>query len=443
MTQILVEIAFLLALLIANGVFAMAEIAVVSSRKARLQMLADEGSSGAKAALGLLDQPGMFLSTVQVGITLVGTLAGAFSGAHLIEELTPVVANLPWLAASWAEPISTIIVVATITYLSVVIGELVPKRLAIQSPESSAARLSPPMIALSKLASPVVRLLDGSSSLIARLLGVKGGEEPTVSEEEVRAMIHQGTVAGVFDKSEQSMVEGVLDLDDLTAEDLMTPKNRIVWLDLEDPEADNWRKVAESGHSYFPGYRGVRDNVQGLISVKALWANSALEKKAPLETLVTPAVFVPESTPCTKVIEEFRKQGRHIAIVVDEFGSVVGLLTLNDMMEAILGRLPEQEERARPGVRSLDQDTWMVDALIDIEDVVSSIGVSIPAEELEESEFRTLAGFVLHHLGRVPVEGDHFSYHGHRFEVIDMDRHRIDKVMIKRLPVEVAPDSES
>ena len=432
MSVILVEFAFLFALLIANGVFAMAEIAVVSSRKARLQMLADEGRVGAKAALGLLEQPGMFLSTVQVGITLVGTLAGAFSGAHLIEELTPIVAQVPFLV-EWAETLSTILVVAVITYLSVVIGELVPKRLAINAPESSAARLSPPMIALSKLASPVVRLLDASSNMFARLLGVKGGEESTVSEEEVRAMIHQGTVAGVFDKSEQSMVEGVLDLDDLTAADLMTPKNRIVWLDLDDPEAENWRKVADSGHSYFPGYRGLRDHVLGLISVKALWANMARETRAPMESLITPAVFVPESTPCTKVIEEFRKQGRHVALVVDEFGSVVGLVTLNDMMEAILGRLPEQEERARPTARQQEEGTWVADALMDIEDVVSVIGIEIPAAELEESEFRTLAGFVLHHLGRVPVEGDHFTYQDHRFEVIDMDRHRIDKVMIKRV----------
>lgn len=433
MSEIAVEILFLLALLVANGVFAMAEIAVVSSRKARLQVLADEGRSGAKAALGLLEQPGMFLSTVQVGITLVGTLAGAFSGAHLIEELTPVLAGVP-VISTWAAPISTLIVVAGITYLSVVIGELVPKRLAIHAPESSAARLSPPMIALSRLASPVVRLLDTSSDLMARLFGVRGGGEPTVSEEEVRAMIHQGTVAGVFDKAEQSMVEGVLDLDDLTAEDLMTPKNRIVWLDLDDPEADNWRKVADSGHSYFPAYRGVRDNVLGLVAVKALWANQALEKGASMESLITPAVFVPESTPCNKVIEEFRKQGRHIAIVVDEFGSVVGLVTLNDMMEAILGRLPEQEERARPAIRTQDDHTWLADALIDIEDVVSLIGLQIPPEELDESEYRTLAGFVLHQLGRVPVEGDHFTYQGHRFEVIDMDRHRIDKVMIRRLP---------
>lgn len=440
MTSILFELGLLLALLIANGVFAMAEIALVSSRRARLQVLADEGKSGAKAALGLMDQPGMFLSTVQVGITLVGTLSGAVAGAHLIEILTPLMASSLGMGMDPAETVSAILVVAVITFLSVVIGELVPKRLALHSPEASATRLSPPMIALSKIASPAVRLLDSSSDLISRLLGVKPGEEATVSEEEVRAMIHQGTVAGVFDKSEQSMVEGVLDLDDLTAADLMTPKNRIVWLDLDDPEPENWRKVAEGGHSYFPGYRGVRDHVLGLISVKALWANSALDKKQPLESLLTPAVFVPESTPCNKVIDEFRKQGRHVAMVVDEFGGVAGLVTLNDMMEAILGRLPEQEERARPSLRQQEEGTWVVDALIEFEDVVSAIGMEVPQAELDESDYRTLAGFVLNHLGRVPAEGDHFSHRGFRFEVIDMDRHRIDKVMIKK---EVATDAPS
>lgn len=433
MSTIITELLILLVLLLANGVFAMAEIALVSSRKSRLQALADGGSSGAKAALGLMQQPGVFLSTVQVGITLVGTLAGASSGAYLIGQLTPVIAGVPYIGHA-AETISTLLVVSVITYLSVVIGELVPKRLAIASPEGCASRLSPPMIALSRLASPIVRLLDGSSNLIARMIGVRDQGEQSVSEDDVRAMLHQGTLSGVFKKSEQSMVEGVLDLNDLTAADMMTPKNHIVWLDLDEPNQANWRKVAESGHSYFPAFRGVRDNVLGLISVKALWANLALEKAAPMESLVTPPVFVPETAVCTKIIEEFRKQGRHIAIVVDEYGGVAGLITLNDMMSAILGTLPEREQGPLPSARQQPDGSWVADAMMDIEDLVAGIGLPIPEADIEESNYRTLGGLILHHLGHVPAEGESFEFAGHQFQVIDMDRHRIDKVVIRPLP---------
>jgi putative hemolysin len=433
MSTIVTELLILLVLLLANGVFAMAEIALVSSRKGRLQALADGGSSGAKAALGLMEQPGVFLSTVQVGITLVGTLAGASSGAYLISLLTPVIAGVPYIGHA-AEPLSTLLVVSVITYLSVVIGELVPKRLAIASPEGCASRLSPPMIALSRLASPLVRLLDASSNLIARLIGVRDQGGQSVSEDDVRAMLHQGTLSGVFKKSEQSMVEGVLDLDDLTAADLMTPKNHIVWLDLDESNQANWRKVAESGHSYFPAYRGVRDNVLGMVSVKSLWANLALEKAASMQSLLTPTVFVPETTTCAKVIEEFRKQGRHIAIVVDEYGGVAGLITLNDMMSAILGTLPEKEQGPLPSVRQQADGSWLADAMMDIEDLVTAIGLPIPEADIEEIDYRTLGGLILNHLGHVPTEGESFEFAGHQFQVIDMDRHRIDKVVIRPLP---------
>jgi putative hemolysin len=432
MSTIATELFILIVLLLANGVFAMAEIALVSSRKSRLQAMANEGQAGAKAALGLMEQPGVFLSTVQVGITLVGTLAGASSGAYLIGLLTPVIAGIPYIS-HLAETLSTLLVVSVITYLLVVIGELVPKRLAIASPERYASRLSPPMIALSKLASPVVRLLDGSCNIIAKLLGVRGQGEQDVSEEDVRAMIHQGTLTGVFKKSEQSMVEGVLDLDDLTAGDLMTPKNQIVWLDLKESNQANWRKVAKSGHSYFPAYRNARDNVLGLISVKALWANLALENSASMESLLTPPVFVPETAVCTKIIEEFRKQGRHIAIVVDEFGGVAGLITLNDMMSAILGSLPEREQGPLPSARQQPDGSWIVDAIMDIEDLAAAIGLPIPESEIEQGGYRSLGGLVLRHLGHVPGEGEGFEFVGHRFEVIDMDRHRIDKVVIRPL----------
>lgn len=430
MSQLLLELLVLFILLIINGVFAMAEIAVVSSRKARLQAMIEEGSSGAKAALVLAEQPGTFLSTVQVGITLVSTLAGAYSGVSLISELTPLLAKIPHLSP-WAGTLSMFLVVGAITLLSVIIGELVPKRMALSSPEKTASRLSKPMMLLAKLTSPLVRLLDTSSSVLTRMLGMKGRQEHTVSEEEVRALIRQGTVSGVFNQSEQRMVEGVMELDDLVAADVMTPKNQIIWLDLDDPDEVNWQKVASSGHSYLPAHRGVRDNVLGLISVKALCASQARKGGESLEKLVGPAVFVPETMSCLKVIEEFRKQGRHLALVIDEFGGVSGLITLNDIMEAVVGALPEHGQRKRPNARQQADGSLIADAMMDMEELANQLDISLPAEESKEGVYRTLGGFVLQRLGHVPEEGEKFSFGVYDFEVIDMDRHRIDKVVIR------------
>jgi putative hemolysin len=432
MTGIFLELCLLGLLLVANGVFAMAEIAVVSSRRARLQSLADSGSRGARSALDLLSQPGRFLSTVQVGITLVGTLASVSSGASLIARLTPVIAKVPVLVP-WAGMLATVLVVAFITYLSVVIGELVPKRLAIQSPETAAARLSPPMSLLARLAGPVVSLLDSSSGLIARLLGAKPGQEAGVSEEEVRALIHQGTLSGVFKPGEQRMVEGVLELDDLVAADVMTQKNQIVWIDLDESDEVNHRRIVESGHTHFPAYRDTRDNVLGLISVKTLWAETQQAAPRPLEALVTEPLFVSETMPCPRIIEEFRRQRRHLALVVDEFGGVAGLVTLHDLMEAVLGDMPDAEQREQPKVRQLAEGSWLVDALVEIEDVATQIGFALPREEIDEGLYRTLSGFLLHRFGHVPKEGEKLEYDGCEFEVADLDLRRIDKVSVRRL----------
>lgn len=447
MTGILFELGLLLVLLIANGVFAMAEIAVVSSRKARLLPLADKDVSGAKTALALVENPGVFLSTVQVGITLVGTLAGASSGGNLIDKLTPALAQVPVLLP-WAETLATIIVVSAITFLTVVIGELVPKRLAIQSPEGTAMRLSPPMALLSRVAAPVVNLLDASSGLIARLLGAKPGSEPGVSEDEVRAMIHQGTLSGVFKPGEQRMVEGVLELDDLVASDVMTPKNSIIWINLDETDEDNCQKIIASGHSHFPAHRGTRDNVLGMISVKTLWAKTQKGERLSLESLLTDPLFVPEMMGCPRVIEEFRKQRRHVALVVDEFGGVAGLVTLNDMMEAILGSMPDQDQRERPQVRQEAEGVWIADAQMNIEEVAAVTGLVLPADEIDEGLYRTLSGFILHRLGHVPKEGEQFTAGGCELEITDTDRQRIDKVTIRKVeilpePVVASPDQPS
>lgn len=438
MTGILFELGLLLVLLIANGIFAMAEIAVVSSRKARLLPLADKNVSGAKTALALVENPGVFLSTVQVGISLLTILAGAASGGNLVDELTPVIAQVPALERA-AETIATIIVVTGITFLSVVIGELVPKRLAIQSPEATAMRLSGPMALLSRITAPVVNLLDASSGLIARLLGAKPGNEPGVSEEEVRAMIHQGTLSGVFKPGEQRMVEGVLELDDLVASDVMTPKNSIVWINLDESDEENCQKITASGHSHFPAHRGTRDNVLGMISVKNLWAKTQKGEKLALESMLSDPLFVPEMMGCPRVIEEFRKQRRHVALVVDEFGGVAGLVTLNDMMEAILGSMPDQDQRERPQVRQEAEGVWIADAQMDIEEVAAVTGLALSAEEIDDGLYRTLSGFILHRLGHVPKEGEQFIDGGCELEITDTDRQRIDKVTIRKVKTPSVP----
>lgn len=443
MTGIFFELGLLFVLLIANGIFAMAELAVVSSRKARLQPLADKGVSGARTALNLVENPGVFLSTVQVGISLLSILAGAASGGSLIAELTPVFEQAPALN-QLAKPLATVIVVGGITFLTVVIGELVPKRLAIQSPEATAIRLSPPMAALSRLTAPLVNLLDYCSSVIARLFGALPGSEPGVSEEEVRAMIHQGTLSGVFKPGEQRMVEGVLELDDLVAGDVMTPKNSIVWIDLDDSDEENAEKIMASGHSHFPAHRGTRDNVLGMISVKMLWARMRKGGDVRMESLLTDPLFVPEMMGCPRVIEEFRKQRRHLALVVDEFGGVAGLVSLNDMMEAILGSMPDQDHRERPQVRQLEEGVWVADAQMSITEVASVTGLAPPKEEVDEGVYRTLSGFILHRLGHVPKEGEVLTCGDLSLEITDTDRQRIDKVTLRKtaaVPAAVVSDA--
>jgi len=430
MSGITLEILFIFALLLANGLFAMAEIALVTARKAKLKTLADEGHNGAKLAHELASSPGRFLSTVQVGITLVGTLAGAFGGARIAEPLSLWVAKIPGISGPTAHYIALFLVVLIITYVSVIIGELVPKRLALNNPERIASALARPMNALAKLFSPVVNLLNRSSDFLMALLGVRKTRDSAVSEEEVRVLIDEGLSTGVFKKAEKDMVEGVFDLDEQTAGDLMTPRARMIWLSLDDSDDENWRKIAGSGHSHFPVYQETRDNVIGMVSVKSLWANLSLAGRAELRTLVTPPLYVPTAMPAGKLIEAFKKSGKHIALVVDEFGGLQGLVTLNDVMMAIVGNLPEREQRDDPKAMLRQDGTWLIDAMLDIDETKSSLGIEDDLPGEDENRFSTLGGFILHRLGHIPRTGEKFLWDGFEFEIIDMDRQRIDKVLV-------------
>jgi len=439
MSGITLEILFILLLLLANGLFAMAEIALVSSRKARLKTLVDEGNGGAKLALALASSPGEFLSTVQVGITLVGVLAGAVGGARISETLSSLIKgtelfqnNPAW--ADWSDWISLIVVVGAITYLSVIIGELVPKRLALNNPERIASVLARPMNGLSRMVAPLVTLLNVSSDFLMAAMGVKKTKESSVSEEEVRVLIDEGLSAGIFKKAEKDMVEGVFELDEQIVGDIMTPRARMIWLSLDDSDEENWRRIAGSGHSHFPVYQGTRDNVVGMVSVKSLWANLSLAGRVELRALVTPPIYIPTTMPAGKLIEEFKKSGKHIALVVDEFGGLQGLVTINDVMMAIVGNLPEREQRHDPKAILRQDGTWLIDAMLDVDDAKKSLGIEDDLPGEDENRFSTLGGFLLFRLGHIPREGEKVVWEQFEFEVIDMDRQRIDKVLVTPKP---------
>ncbi len=435
--NIFLEILLIFLLLLANGVFAMAEIAVVSSRKARLKKLADEGSAKAQAALALAQHPDRFLSAVQVGITLVGVLAGAFGGATLSRKLALLLARAEWLAP-YADRVAFVIVVGLITYFSLIIGELVPKRVALANPEGRAMLVAKPMTGLAAIATPIVWFLTISTNVVLKVFGLGKEVDAPPSEEEVSHLIEQGTSAGVFHKAERAMVEGVLRLDERPVTEIMTRRTKIVWLNLGDTEEMNWRKIVASGHSHFPVYEGTRDNVVGMVSVKALWANAAAGVPNNIRMHLVSPLFVPSTINGAQLLETFKKSGKHLALVTDEYGSVQGLVSLIDLMEAIVGDLPEPGDRRSPEAVKRDDGSWLVDGSMLIDDLRRRFSMPpMPGEE--DEDFETLGGFMVDHFGHIPKASEHFTWLQWRFEVVDMDRHRVDKVLISPAPVSGRP----
>lgn len=428
MSQAVVEILIIFVLLLANGLFAMAEIAVVSARKARLRFLADQGNGPARLALSLAESPNRFLSTVQVGITLVGIFAGAFGGARLAAKLEEPLRTIPWIAP-YADHLALAAVVAAITYFSLVIGELVPKRIALSSPESVAMLAARPMHLLSRVAGPVVGFLSLSTDALLRVVGFKPSQEVAVSEEEVRGMMQEGLRAGAFNKVESEIVHSALELDQLAVREIMTPRPKVIWLNRDDSHEQIWHKIVVSGHSYFPVYHGTRDRTVGIVSVKAIYAHLAANVPVKLNDLIIAPLIVPELQTVLQLVETFKQRGQHIALVSDEFGSIVGLVTLHDVMEAIIGEFPSQGERSRPRAEKRPDGSWLIDGLIDLETCEHSLS-GFRFGDGAYSEYQTLAGFVVKHLGRIPKEGESFEAQGLIFEVLDMDHHRVDKVLV-------------
>jgi putative hemolysin len=425
------EIAIVLVLILINSLFAMSETAVVSSRKARLQSWASDGDTRARAALELADHPTHFLSTVQIGITLVGILAGAFGGATIADQLAVYLRRIP-LLAPYSGPLSLGVVVLLITYFSLVLGELVPKRLALFNPERVASAVAGPMRTIALVTYPVVRLLTWSTELVLRLLGLRPSNEPPVTEDEINVLIGQGAEAGVFEEAEPELVRGVFRLGDREVGGIMTPRMDIIWLDPDEPAKENQRRIAESSHTRFPVCRGSLDNVVGMAQTKDLLLRSLRGEAFDLEAGLLPPVYVPERASALQLLEQFKRSGIHIALVVDEYGGIQGLATLNDVMEAIVGDLPSADEPADPAVVRREDGSWLLDGMLAVDEIKEILDLrELPNED--RGDYQTLGGFMMMQLGHIPVAGDRFAYGDLTFEVVDMDGRRVDKVMVSPL----------
>ncbi|RJP85586.1 MAG: HlyC/CorC family transporter [Desulfobacteraceae bacterium] len=434
MSVILFEVLIIGLLVAVNGILAMSEMAVVSSRKARLQHLANSGQRSALAALDLANNPDRFLSTVQIGITLVGILAGAFGGSTIAVEISIHLSRIS-LLAPYAEGLGLGIVVLVITYLSLVFGELIPKRLALNHPERIAFLVAIPMKMLATIASPFVWVLSVSTGTVLRLLGVHQPSDALVSEEEIKLMIDQGTQAGIFEETEQDMVENVFRLGDRRVKSLMTPRFDIVWLDIEDPEETIIKMVSESHLSRFPVCRGSIDHVIGVVKARDYLAAKLANPNASLNDHLKQPLIVPENSVVLNILEMLKISNTHMSLVVDEYGSLRGLFTTNDILEAIVGDLLLASGHSDNYVAIQREDnSWLIDGAFPIDEFKELFSIGTIAGE-EHSGFQTLAGFIFMHLGAVPTVSDHFEWNGIRFEIMDMDGNRIDKVLVTRLAV--------
>lgn len=429
------ELLILLGLILLNGVFAMSEIAVVSSRRAKLKKYIDEQRPGAQSALDLHEHPSNFLSTIQVGITSVGILAGAIGENAFASRLSAQIEQIAWLA-DYADAIALTLVVLGITYLSVVIGELVPKRVALLRPEVVALVIARPMTWLARFARPLVWLLGTSSTALLRLLRAERSDDPPVSDEEIEVLMQQGAEAGVFHAEERAIVSNVLRLDEQKVRAIMTPRPELYFIDLDDPPEELHRQIAESPHSRLPVCRGGLEHVLGVLRLSDLArAGSGLTPtQAMIESLLQPAQVLPETLTTTQLLEQFRRGRTPLALIVDEYGSVEGLVTLYDVLTAIIGDLPADHSDDDPEAVQREDGSWLVDGAMAIERFRGVIQrkQAFPGED--EGQFHTLAGFILQNLGHIPRVGESFVFEGLRFEVVDLDGHRIDKVLA--VPVE-------
>lgn len=420
-------------LLMLHGILAMAETALVSARRARLQNEINKGNKGAVIALKLTEDPNQFLSAIQIGITSIDLLAGAITGATLAAWLNIQLDKIP-IFQPYSGIISLLVGILPVTYLSLVLGELVPKRLALRDPEGTASSIARLMLFLSRLFLPLVRFLSFSTETILKLLGVKASAEPPVTEEEIQLLIDQGTQAGVFEEAEHDMVEGVFSLGDQRVYSIMTPRTDIVWLDIEDSIEEIREKIAANDFSRFPVRQGTLDVILGIVKARDLLVPSLKGEPIHLKDMLRPAFYIPETMLASRALEILKEKGTDMLLVVDEFGGVQGLLTINDILEEIVGEM-EQDE---PQATQRQDGSWLLDGMLEVDEFKELFGfAALPHED----EYETLSGFVMMSLGRVPQVTDHFEWNGYRFEIMDMDGRRVDKVLVTTLP-QKPPSSE-
>ena len=424
-----VELLIIFLLIFANAMFVMSELAIISARKVRLQQLANQGNTRAKAAFELASSPTEFISTVQVGITLVTIVAGAYGEQIIYNRIYPLLNFIPLYQVQVAHGFSVLI----ITLLAIILGELVPKRLALNHPELIASVVALPIKSLVRIAYPIVFILSAFTDTIVRILGIKPSTEPQITEEEIKVLIEQGTEEGTFEEVEQDMVERVFRLGDRPVSSFMTPRPEVIWLDLADSITQNREKIIENGYSRYPVCQEGIDNILGIIPVTNLLARSFTGEQMDLTVGLREPIFVPESTRGLKVLELFKQTVNHVALVVDEYGVIQGLVTLNDILIEIVGDVPSDEEEEEPQAVKRDDGSWLLDGMLTMDEFFELFDMEEEIESHSRDSYQTLGGLVMTHLGRIPAVTDSFEWKDMRFEVMNMDGNRVDKILVKIL----------
>ncbi|MFC4653859.1 hemolysin family protein [Rheinheimera sp.] len=425
------EIFILVGLIVLNGIFAMSEIALVTARKSRLTALAHGGSSSAKIALKLAEDPTQFLSTVQIGITSIGILNGIF-GESILAEPFSIWLQSYGMPLNIASVLSTVLVVIVVTYVSIVVGELVPKRVGQVSAETIACLIAKPMALLAVVTKPFVWMLSGSTHALMRLLGFNQQMGDNVTHEDIQALLQEGSSAGVIEHSEHAMVKNVFRLDERSISSLMVPRSDIIFLDVNQPLEENLKRVMQSPHSRFPICRNNIDDVVGIVSAKQLLAQSIAGKNIQIATLAKPVNFVPDSLSGMELLDHFRTSGSQMVFVVDEYGDLKGMVTLQDMMDALTGEFEQQDDDEKMVIRRED-GSLLLDGLLPVIDLKDTLDIKQLPEE-DEGRYQTLNGLLMYQLGRIPQTTDVLEIAGWRLEILDMDGKRVDKVLAEKLP---------
>ena len=424
----LIEIILLLFLILLNGVFAMAELALVGARKTRLQASANNGNRGAVAALALLNKSGRFLSTVSIGITLIGVSVSTIGGDSFAIPLAAAIDRIPALA-DYSHAIAVGLIVISISFMTIVVGELVPKRIAIAHPEAISTFLARFMTVVTIVVSPAEWFLSGATNLVLKLLPLSTTSSAPVTDEEINLMMREGAAAGEFHEAESAIVQMALRLGDRHVDAIMTPRTQVELLDLEDGLEVNLAKVKASDLSRFPVVEGGPENVVGILQVKDLLAASLSGGPIDLRALIRPPRYVPNTVPALKLLETLRKSGEPLALIVDEYGDFDGLVTLHDILQALVGDIAELGEPGGQGIVRHEDGSWLIDGLTPVDDVKDALGIkSLPEED--SGDFHTLGGFLMARMKRVPKVADHITVDRWRFEVTEMDGHRVDKVLV-------------